>query len=244
MDYTIKIVLVVFSAAIVITFIYIGVPWIYGKWAQVTLKRKAKKCKALALTFDDGPGTKLTPLILDILAEHNVKATFFLLGRNIPGREAIVKQIAHQGHQICSHGYDHLNYWKVSPIRAIRDIKRGWQAINDVLNGKQDKYAFRPPYGKLSLPCMLYLWFHRVPILYWTLVSGDTWPEDKRDSRRLASLVRKSQGAVMLAHDFDRTSRDTDRFVLECLKQSLSAARESSMTVATVSELTRNSGRC
>lgn len=61
------------------------------------------------MTFDDGPGSSLTPSILSILAESKAKATFFPLGRNIAGREAIVGQIAQQGHDICSHGYDHLH---------------------------------------------------------------------------------------------------------------------------------------
>jgi len=98
------------------------------------LKRKAKKLNSLVLTFDDGPGSRLTPAILDILAEHKVKATFFVLGRSIVGREEIVRQIADQGHEICSHGYEHLHYWKVSQLRTTKDIKQGSSAINSVLD--------------------------------------------------------------------------------------------------------------
>ncbi|TFG90321.1 MAG: polysaccharide deacetylase family protein, partial [Candidatus Atribacteria bacterium] len=78
-------------------------PWIYGQLARRLLERRAIELESLVLTFDDGPGSSLTPAILNILAESKAKATFFLLGRNIAGREAIVRQIAEQGHDICSH---------------------------------------------------------------------------------------------------------------------------------------------
>jgi len=201
------------------------------------LKRKAIKSNALVLTLDDGPGDRLTPAILGILNEYNAKATFFLLGRNIVGREAIVRQISAAGHEICSHGYDHLNYWKVSPFRAISDIKRGWETIDNVLEKKRRMYPFRPPGGRLNLFCLLYLWIHKTPIFYWTLVSGDTWPVGKRDSQRAALLAGKTGGAVILAHDFDRTNDSVDRMVLDCVSLSVLTAKEKGMKVMTLSEL-------
>ncbi len=201
------------------------------------MKRKAKKSKALALTFDDGPGSRLTPAILNILAEHNAKATFFLLGRNIIGREEIVRQIAEQGHEICSHGYDHPHYWKISPVRAIQDIKRGWKAVDNALGTKKQKYPFRSPYGKLNVVCLLYLLAHRVPIVDWTLDSGDTWPQTKRDNQRIPSLATKGGGAVMLAHDFDRSDDSIDNLVLEFTRSAIAIAEVENMHILTVSEL-------
>jgi len=201
------------------------------------LKRKAIKSNALVLTLDDGPGDHLTPAMLKILKEHNAKATFFLLGRNIAGREAIVRQISADGHEICSHGFNHLNYWKVSPFCSISDIKRGWQSIDQALGKKKRVYAFRPPGGKLNLVCLLYLWILRIPIFYWTLVSGDTWPANKRDSRRAASLASKMGGAVVLVHDYDRTTNDVDNISLDSVRLALLEARRTGMRVLTISEL-------
>jgi peptidoglycan-N-acetylglucosamine deacetylase len=211
-------------------------PWIHGKWARILLKKKAKKYNALALTFDDGPGSRLTSAILDILAENNSKATFFLLGRNIAGREEIVKQIAVQGHEICSHGYDHLHYWKVSPIRAIKDIKRGWAAIDAALGVNRGKYAFRPPYGKLNLFSLVYLWIRRVRIVYWTLDSGDT-RQLKPNGQRIVLLAKKTGGAVSLAHDFDRPDDSIDQTVLESVRLALPMAKERGMQILTCSQL-------
>jgi len=193
--------------------------------------------KTLVLTFDDGPGSRLTPTILKILAEHNVKATFFLLGRNISGREAIVRRIAAEGHEICSHGYDHLNYWYVSPFRALRDIKRGWQSIDASLNEKRKKYPFRPPYGKLNIICLFYLIVRRVPIIYWSIVSGDTWPSSKIDSQRTRLLAEKAGGGIILYHDFDRSDDSIDGLIVESISSILEMAKNASMRVAKVSEL-------
>jgi len=219
-----------------IIFLYMGVPWIYGQLARRLLERRAIEHEALVLTFDDGPGSSLTPAILNILAESKAKATFFLLGRNIAGREAIVRQIAEQGHDICSHGYDHLHSLKVSPFRVLSDVKRGWAAIDAALGTMRKKYPFRPPNGKLNIICLLYLLFRQVPIVYWSIDSGDTWRRQP-DSLRVALLTEKKGGAISLAHDFDRSNKNTSRFVVESVRAALAMAADKGMRVLTVSEL-------
>jgi len=219
-----------------IVFLYLGLPWIYGQLARILLERRVIEQEALVLTFDDGPGNILTPEILNILARSNVKATFFLLGRNIAGREAVVRKIAEQGHDIASHGYDHLHSWKISPFRALADIKRGWAAIDAALGARRQKYPFRPPNGKLNIISLLYLLFRNVPIIYWTVDSGDTWLV-KPDSSRVALLVEEMGGAVSLAHDFDRKNENTSRFVVDSVRAALAMAVNKGMRVLTVSEL-------
>jgi peptidoglycan/xylan/chitin deacetylase (PgdA/CDA1 family) len=217
-------------------FLYVGVPLIYGRYARSMLKRKVVKSNAVVLTFDDGPGNRLTPAILNILAENDVKATFFLLGRNIVGREAIVRQIAEQGHEICSHGYDHLHYWKVSLFRALSDIRHGWKAIDSALGTRRQKYPFRPPNGKLNIVCLLYLLARQVPIVYWSVDSGDTW-RLKPDSRKIALEAERVGGIVLLSHDFDRSGDEADWFVLESVRLIVEMAKANGMPVLTVSKL-------
>ena len=221
-------------------FLYLGVPWIHGRCLRLLLKWKATKTKAVVLTFDDGPGTRLTPALLSVLAEYDAKATFFLLGENIRGREAIVQQIIAAGHEICSHGYKHMHYWKVPPFQSLADIKKGWQAINTVLGVKRSKYPFRPPHGKINIICLFYLWMRRVPIVYWTIDVGDTWSPDERDGQKMVLQVKKAGGAVTLAHDFDRSDDSNDCFVLESIKSVLTMAQQSDLQMLTVSQLMEN----
>jgi peptidoglycan/xylan/chitin deacetylase (PgdA/CDA1 family) len=228
------------AGACLLGFLYFGIPWMYGRWLRVLLSNRAAKDKTLVLTFDDGPGSRLTPAILDILKAHNAKATFFLLGRNIAGREHLVKRIDEEGHEICSHGYGHINYWKVLPNRALSDIEEGRQAINKAIERDDCAYPFRPPYGKLNLIALLYLWIHRASICYWTVVSGDTWPPQRRDSRRIAEFVGIAGGAVLLVHDFDRTVEGDDTvedYVLDTVKAVLEMAERKGMAVKPFREL-------
>jgi peptidoglycan/xylan/chitin deacetylase (PgdA/CDA1 family) len=205
------------------------------KWLRLLLRLKAVKFRTLVLTFDDGPGSRLTLPILKILADYNAKATFFLLGRNIAGQEEIVRQIAEQGHEICSHGYDHLHYWKVSPIRAIRDIKRGWQVVDNTLGTTKQKYPFRPPYGKLNIVCLLYLFLRNVPIIYWSLDTRDTW-YPKPNNQRLSVLAKQAGGAVVLVHDFDRSDNAADDMVLKFIHSAIATAKIKNMRILTISE--------
>ena len=221
---------------LLICFFYIPLPTLAAKWYQAALVRKVRQRKLLVLTFDDGPGNRLTPAILDILAEEGVKATYFLLGRNIAGREQLVRRIADEGHEIGSHGFDHLNYWQVSPWRSVADIKQGCQEIKKVLPANKE-YLFRPPNGKLNVFCLLYLWLRRAGIVYWTVDSGDTWPQDRRDASVMSALTEKAGGAVTLAHDFDRSTDKNDAMVLESLRMTLAVAKKNNLEIVTVSQL-------
>ncbi len=221
----------------IVLFLYYGVPCIYSVCMRLSLKHRTAGHKTLVLTLDDGPGSRLTPAVLRLLAENNVKATFFLLGRNIKGREQIVKQIAEQGHQICSHGYEHLSCWKILPFRAIKNIKSGWQAIDSALGSNRGVYPFRPPYGKLDLVCLLYLLLAGVPVVYWTVSAGDTGPKAKRDSKKGVLETISAGGGVFLIHDNDRIDPNTESMVLESIRSVLVAANKTCMRVVTVSQL-------
>ena len=231
-----KVVVYALVAIAAIAFLYYLLPYLIGKCQRARLAKITRGRRAMGLSFDDGPGGRLTPAILNLLAENGAKATFFLLGRNISGREEIVKRMAEQGHEICSHGFDHLNHWKVSPIRAIRDIHRGWRAIDAVLGTRKRVYAFRPPYGKLNFLSLFYLWIRRAPIVYWSLDSGDT-RSPRPPVAEVVAAAREAGGAVLLAHDFDRDEKGVGQLVQELTRGLLGMARETDMKVLAVLEL-------
>ncbi len=216
-------------------FIYVGAPHCYIRLLRKVQERRVRSRSNIVLTFDDGPGFRLTPALLDLLAEHNVRATFFMLGRNIRGREHIVKAVADQGHEIGSHSYDHLHSWKVWPTRALADIREGQHELERVLP-LPDHVPVRPPYGKVNLLTLLFLLYKRAPICTWTLDTRDTWPASGRDCQEIADAVRRSGSVISLAHDFDRSESDVDEYVLSTVRAILVSAKEAGLHFVTMTE--------
>jgi len=94
------------------------------------------------LTFDDGPIPEVTPWVLELLKENNLKATFFCIGDNVRKHPQIFQQIIDAGHRVGNHTMHHLNGWKTSTENYLANIKEAKTYISSSL--------FRPPYGKLS----------------------------------------------------------------------------------------------
>lgn len=104
--------------------------------------------KQVYLTFDDGPTPKITEEILDVLKENDVKATFFIVGKEIKGREAILKRIYEEGHGIGLHTYSH-DFKKIyqSADAFIAEMDQDLAAINETLGTSLDIKAIRFPGG-------------------------------------------------------------------------------------------------
>ena len=108
-----------------------------------------KESKIAYLTFDDGPSQAVTPLILDVLKEENIKATFFVLGTNVKKNPEIVKRAYEEGHYIANHGYTH-NYSKIyeNPKKVLDEYNKGEKQIRNAI--KVSTYSsnlFRFPGG-------------------------------------------------------------------------------------------------
>src|SRR5438270_9961954 len=103
------------------------------------------KGKQLALTYDDGPNDPHTLHLLDVLAKHNVKATFFLIGRFVAQRPDIVQRIAEAGHVIGNHTYTHPSLGWASQAQLKDELQRCRQALTDAIG--EHSNLFRPPFG-------------------------------------------------------------------------------------------------
>lgn len=103
--------------------------------------------KKIALTFDDGPHLTYTPMLLDGLKERNVKATFFLIGKNIEANDnaAIVRRIYEEGHLIGNHTYTHIEISKVEDEVALEELEKT-NALITQITGEKVEYM-RPPFG-------------------------------------------------------------------------------------------------
>ncbi len=101
--------------------------------------------RTIALTFDDGPNPEATPRLLDTLAAHDVRATFFLLGRHVSRWPALARRVAEEGHQIGNHGFEHRRLHFAGPSRARRDVGEGRAAIHAACG--VETHHFRAPHG-------------------------------------------------------------------------------------------------
>lgn len=187
---------------LVLAALWLVVPFVFRKRREGWLVERCAERRAIVLTYDDGPGVDLTPKLLDLLKRHDVHASFYALGRNAVASPELVKRAIAEGHEVGSHTYNHSNAWKTDPFTAFTDVVRGVRIIK-ALGG--DKYAFRPPYGKLTLAGLLQGYLRGFKYGWWTVDSRDSWAR-RTVADVLAEIERKS-GGVVLMHDFDRYDR-------------------------------------
>ncbi|MFN2541522.1 MAG: polysaccharide deacetylase family protein [Chthoniobacterales bacterium] len=153
----------------------------------------------IALTFDDGPSAKLTPKLLDLLAAHHIKATFFVIGENVAEHPEIVARAAHEGHEIGNHSWSHPNFGKMSDDAVRRQLQRTDDALKSATGRRPT--LLRPPYGSLS--ARQKRWIHD-EFGYWIIL----WDVDPLDWKRPGPAVVRSRivkqtrpGSIVLSHD-------------------------------------------
>jgi len=125
----------------------LGTQLVGGALERGVIKRGPRRPQ-VALTFDDGPDPAHTPRILEALAEANVRAAFFLVGRHVEGAPEIARAIASAGHDLGNHTYSHRHLWTLPPRASREEVDRGAAAIADA-TGQSPRY-FRPPWGTFN----------------------------------------------------------------------------------------------
>ena len=152
----------------------------------------------VALTFDDGPSAADTPRVLDLLARHDARATFFTLARQVERRPELVRRMAAEGHEVAIHGEWHLPPPMLPPSLLRREVERSADAVKRAANVSARHY--RPAYG-LMLPAQA----AHVRSLGFTPVLGDVYPEDAHqpgvDTIVRRVLARLSAGSILILHD-------------------------------------------
>ena len=149
----------------------------------------------VALTFDDGPNAKYTPLLLEGLRKRNIHATFFLLGENILKNKELLLRMQKDGHLIGCHTWSHVQLDKISPSRASRDILKTNSLIYHITGTYPT--CLRPPYGAwkkdLELPVTM------LPV-FWDV---DTLDWQSQNPENILDIVRKNvqDGSIILMHD-------------------------------------------
>lgn len=158
------------------------------------------KEKMVYLTFDDGPTPQVTEWVLDLLARHDIKATFFCIGNNIDKHPHIFKQVIAQGHTIGNHTYNHLNGWKTDYNTYIQNIDDCEKSI--AAHSYQGKAtSFRPPYGKIKTAQAKAVRSKGYKIIMWDVLSAD-FDTSITPERCLKNVIDNTrQGSVIIFHD-------------------------------------------
>ena len=182
----------------------------------------------IAMTFDDGPSAALTPKLLDILAAHHIKATFFVLGELVAEHPEILARAAREGHEIASHSWSHPNLAKMSQDSVRNQLRRTDDEIKNAI-GKRPT-LFRPPYG--SITEREKRWIHEefgYDIILWDVDPLD-WKRPGPAVVRNRILKETRPGSIVLSHDIHPGT-------IEAMPSTLDELEAKGFKFVTVSEL-------
>lgn len=172
----------------------------YGFGYQPDIYRSGNRTiKAVAITFDDGPSQEFTPAILDILKEHNVPATFFMVGNHVEKYPEIAQRIVEEGHEIGNHTQSHRNIPTLSTLNLHKEVMEATRVISEV-TGVYPQYI-RPPRGMYDgrFRRLAHLLGHE--IVLWTTSSRDWRYGVTAESIVRNVTSRAKSGDIFLFHD-------------------------------------------
>ena len=154
--------------------------------------------KKVLLTFDDGPHNPNTVQVLEVLKKHNVKALFFIIGKNIQGNEAILKQLISDGHLIGNHSFSH-NHW--IDLWSTKKVTNDFETCQKLIEQYQpNSKLFRPPYGVTNPNIAKAIKTLNLKSIGWNVRSYDTSIKDvEKIKQRVISQLKP--GAIILLHD-------------------------------------------
>jgi peptidoglycan/xylan/chitin deacetylase (PgdA/CDA1 family) len=173
----------------------------------------ARPCE-LALTFDDGPNPAWTPRLLDMLASHNVLASFFLVGSRAQTEPALVRRIAAEGHLIGNHSWSHPNLAQCSEQLIHEELMQTNDTLEQI-TGEPVRY-FRPPFGAWRPAVLRTARSLNLRTALWNAMTGD-WNETSADhiakhlTNKIDRATSSGRATNIVLHDGGHLEREADR---------------------------------
>ena len=167
-------------------------PRLYRMLFPGTIWRINTSEKCVYLTFDDGPVPEITPWVLDLLDQYNIKASFFCVGDNVRKYPEIYRQIIDKGHVIGNHTFHHK--------QGIRTLTTNYVADVDLAKVYIKSDYFRPPHGHMRFPQVLRL-RRKYKVIMWDVVTRDySW---RMNADEVFNVVKKytRNGSIIVFHD-------------------------------------------
>ncbi|MBQ9151935.1 MAG: polysaccharide deacetylase family protein [Clostridia bacterium] len=153
----------------------------------------------IALSFDDGPHPRLTPLILDILREYDVKATFFMVGENVKYYPNAARAVVEAGHELGNHTFSHRRFSRMSEHEMLDEIASCEEAISSV--SETPVHFIRPPEGQMNDVMRRVIGTLDYRIILWDVDTRD-WAHTPPDEIARHILDTVQAGDIILMHDF------------------------------------------
>ncbi len=179
-----------------------------AQWFGRTFTGGIRGSKQIALTYDDGPNDPHTLKLLEVLAKHNVRATFFMIGRYVRQRPDIAREVAQQGHLIGNHTFTHPRLIFVSTMRTRTEIVDCRHALQEAV-GKHSN-LFRPPFGGRRPATIRVARELGLETVMWNLSSHD-WKGAPAAELEKKVVRRIRGGDIILLHDGGHRASGTDR---------------------------------
>jgi polysaccharide deacetylase family sporulation protein PdaB len=187
----------------------------------------------VALTFDDGPDDKYTPLILDILKKYKIKATFFVVGDHVQKYPEMIKRISEEGHVIGNHSWDHADLVKLQNNKIEDEIINTDELVKRYTG--RSPTLFRAPYGALSPDVIRDATSSGHQIIGWSV---DTLDWDGKSVQQIVNNVKKEvhPGAIILQHCAGGKHGNLNNTV-QALPMIISFLKQKGYSFVTVNEL-------
>lgn len=155
--------------------------------------------RAVFLTLDDGPHPEHTPRVLDRLAEANVRATFFVIGREAEKHPEIVHRMIAEGHSIGDHTWSHQDIRTLPKTQFLDELRRSSELLSSI-TGSPIR-LFRPPYGKLGARQFIMLLRLGYTVTLWNIDTRDYLCRSELDVREQLNGWKMRSGDIVLLHD-------------------------------------------
>lgn len=173
----------------------------------------------VVLTFDDGPWPNTTHAVLQALAGHCTKATFFIIGKHALWAPQILKEVAAGGHTIGAHTWSHANLGKLKPDKAKEEIEKGFSAVKAAL-GTSPSPFFRFPFLQAPPAHVAYLGSRNIAIFSMDLDSFDfKMRKPEQVVKSVMDKLEKKGKGIILMHDFQQATSKAVPDLLNALKE-------------------------